>query len=1464
MKRFRIFAAILMAALLAVPLILMAFLSLRPLRERVLDKSLELLAERLPGRFESMDARWPEPGMIELRGVVWVVDTDTLAVVDELRLHVDVRALAGRSLVVHELHILGDRVDLPLTMSALRGTDGSRSSETRGAEGGYLRPGSLPPLPSMSLERVLVTCRSLTISESQRIEGLEIAGSLNLLQDGEPELKLDVEGYDADGAWSLEAGAVHWAPELGILDGHGTLVFEQGGSCIFDLHGLGDRRFALKVGGDPDVEPGLDIVGTLGGGDVVPRTLDLVGRYRTPGSSDLDRWKAATDSAGLMPRLSGLDGSFEGGSIWHAEGPAFDLDLTIEPNDWCRGGRLALHGQDGHVFLDSLTFESTGVLLSASGRVFDGELDGLTNVRIRGVDWFEFLPPDTPRLDACSADLVLQWSGRIAEPSLAGTVRASLEVSDIRIEELAVDLSVAEGWSEGTAAWSMAVDRLAASGDLEMSVKSDAVVVRATPVLVSLANNIGSDSVGPANRSGTLEIIPADSRVNLEGISVTGVLGEAKLDGTWSPLGFDGRLDAGWSRPPAALALVLGDSLFSLLSADWTEQETWTVAVNIKGGGDRIDAVADVLLPGPRHLRILLPKGLPVDDLGAIEGVLHLGGSGGHMTLDADFSPTTWIDVGRIEAQAVGDSLILDRLTLVALGADVGASASFANDQINAEALMSISGPSPLMGIVGFERVFKTSAHLTAVVDNASNTRDVLCDLKAAYQDEKITVKEISGTFASTENTLHAKVTLPSGITASSGSLDVVEVGYAGDLPGRGVGRMWIQAGNQDVSLQASLIAALSDIAVFDCDTLNLEVAGRMLGLGSPFRLESDSRTGVLMIQGLSLVGDMGKVEIDARYADGVPTGAMDLQLHFPDEFYPSSLPVELRPESIAVEARVEPGLRQLNAEVFGLHPGARQDLRVTMAVTGNDDVLDGVIRVVDAGDTLATVTASSAPGDWKGLRDGKGAPLTVDLILAGLPLPSLPGVGWDEREVVLDGAARLRGSTRSPIGSLSLSAVARGWPELATHRLEVEAELTDADSTSGGLAAEFQLVRADVRLARGTLIVPGTASLTPLTFAAEANGVIRARLKAQDLQLDEFAPLLPAAMSVQGRLDIDMEASGQGGNVLLVGNLELKDGRVAMPDGSWFALNGRSDVKGHPYRPEITGALVFDGGVLRLPDPPRNLLPVNAKPQLWQSSSSNDNQRGSDPRAALEELADARFSPKAEVRISIPSGLRLQGQGLEAELAGNLEIRTKDGRHDIGGELVAERGFYRFLGRIFQVERGTVSFDEGEALDPALDIALTTLLEGTSYRIGFAGTLNHPTLQLTSEPEMAEGDIMAMLLFGRPLEELSSDQEGLVQDRATDLVTAYGTAVLEARLSRQLNVDMVNLKRGNGPEGSDALVIGKHLHQKVLLKYEQELDGWSSFMVNLEYYLSRHLKLETMISRHDQSAAAVNWSVEY
>jgi translocation and assembly module TamB len=234
------------------------------------------------------------------------------------------------------------------------------------------------------------------------------------------------------------------------------------------------------------------------------------------------------------------------------------------------------------------------------------------------------------------------------------------------------------------------------------------------------------------------------------------------------------------------------------------------------------------------------------------------------------------------------------------------------------------------------------------------------------------------------------------------------------------------------------------------------------------------------------------------------------------------------------------------------------------------------------------------------------------------------------------------------------------------------------------------------------------------------------------------------------------------------------------------------------------------------------------------------------------------------DVDLTIPGGLWLRGQGLSVELSGDLNLRQKVGKPILNGSLQAVSGTFRFLGRTFTIERGLVSFLGEEQLDAALDLRLTLTLEGTRFSVMFGGTLLQPQLSLSSEPEMSEGDIMAMLLFGRPLNDLSGDQVQLVRQRATDVVTMFGTAQLEARLSRELGMDIVTITRSQGQSEGSSLVIGKYISRRALLKYEQVLGDMSAFFIQLEYYITRSFKLKTSVSRQEQSGVEVNWARDY
>lgn len=235
------------------------------------------------------------------------------------------------------------------------------------------------------------------------------------------------------------------------------------------------------------------------------------------------------------------------------------------------------------------------------------------------------------------------------------------------------------------------------------------------------------------------------------------------------------------------------------------------------------------------------------------------------------------------------------------------------------------------------------------------------------------------------------------------------------------------------------------------------------------------------------------------------------------------------------------------------------------------------------------------------------------------------------------------------------------------------------------------------------------------------------------------------------------------------------------------------------------------------------------------------------------------------DVTVDIPSGLYVRGQGLDVELNGNLHVAQRGPRPTISGELDAASGHYEFLGRQFQIQDGKVIFQGGDEINPTLDLTLVAQIGSTQVTIHLTGTALVPKLSLSSQPEMAEGDIMSLVVFGIPMNDLNTAQFNLLKNRASEVATTYATSQLTSRLSRQLGVDILSVQETTGPQSQtqSALVVGKYLNPKVLVKYQQTLAQGGSILLNLEYYLTRRWTFASVIGWETGSGLEIRWTDE-
>lgn len=424
-----------------------------------------------------------------------------------------------------------------------------------------------------------------------------------------------------------------------------------------------------------------------------------------------------------------------------------------------------------------------------------------------------------------------------------------------------------------------------------------------------------------------------------------------------------------------------------------------------------------------------------------------------------------------------------------------------------------------------------------------------------------------------------------------------------------------------------------------------------------------------------------------------------------------------------------------------------------------------------------------------------------------------------------------------------------------AADRLRLEADVTVQDST----------------LARAAARVPIELSLQPPAVRLALEDSTFVDLHSAISNLGTLSHLLPAGIDLGGSTRLDLRAAGRDTLFGLDGRFAGRDLRVDLADGSWAELEGGLRVQGTSAKPVLEGDLKIEAGLIQLPEVPATLLPTSGAALLWPDAADAASAAADTTPAPARQTVQspAQRTPTArdvalEFLIECPGNLWLRGQGLEVELEGELNASWQDGRPALVGRLGAKRGTFRFLGRVFTIERGEATFLGDLATDPYLDLALTARLGGVDYRIELTGAALKPSLALSSEPEMSQGDIMASLLFGKPLDELDEGQEQLLRQRAGQVLLAYGAVRLQDQLSRRLGVDLVTINQGVRDDQASSLVLGKYLSPKVLLSYEQFLDADSTFRVRLEYNLSRSFDIETTVGQGDASGIDLLWSRDY
>ncbi|WP_246048375.1 translocation/assembly module TamB domain-containing protein [Hankyongella ginsenosidimutans] len=229
---------------------------------------------------------------------------------------------------------------------------------------------------------------------------------------------------------------------------------------------------------------------------------------------------------------------------------------------------------------------------------------------------------------------------------------------------------------------------------------------------------------------------------------------------------------------------------------------------------------------------------------------------------------------------------------------------------------------------------------------------------------------------------------------------------------------------------------------------------------------------------------------------------------------------------------------------------------------------------------------------------------------------------------------------------------------------------------------------------------------------------------------------------------------------------------------------------------------------------------------------------------------------------INAPQRVNVSGKGLVSEWRGRLTTSGTVDAPQIDGRLDLIRGNYEFAGRRFDLSRGDITFSGG-GINPTLDIVATAPIDGGTAVITIGGTGEQPRITFSSSPALPQDEVLARLLFGSSVANLSAPDAVQLASAVASLQSSGRGLDVVGQVQRLTGIDRIrvlgpDVKRGTGT----VYAGGKYITDRVYVEVRTDGAGYTATV--FEIALTRTLSILSELATLGGTNASIHWSRDY
>lgn len=235
----------------------------------------------------------------------------------------------------------------------------------------------------------------------------------------------------------------------------------------------------------------------------------------------------------------------------------------------------------------------------------------------------------------------------------------------------------------------------------------------------------------------------------------------------------------------------------------------------------------------------------------------------------------------------------------------------------------------------------------------------------------------------------------------------------------------------------------------------------------------------------------------------------------------------------------------------------------------------------------------------------------------------------------------------------------------------------------------------------------------------------------------------------------------------------------------------------------------------------------------------------------------------RLDVRARAPRGLMVEGLGMQSEWSADLSIGGLVTAPGFKGTATLIRGTYDFAGKRFDLQEGRLTFTGSSPVNPLLDIRATADVQDLSATITVTGSSLRPIITFSSIPAMAQDELLARLLFGTSIANLSAPEAIQLASAVAAFQGGGGGLDPINAVRRATGLSRLRILPADTTTGAKtSIAAGKNISNNLYVELITDGQGYSA--TSVEFQITRWLSLLSSVSTVGRQSISARISKDY